>query len=211
MTAASTLYNRKVAQGRKAAALDSGYGVAYFECSAPEDWDPDDGLYPIGDAVARVAGAGGVVLVVAQFEEAFTLCDAEDARLLFIRALHALCAPAGSGAAAPMLVVLGVRADFYDRCLAYPEIVSAIRGRQMALGAMSVGELREAIALPAKAVGLQLEAGLADVVLADLGATVQHGSRLPPAGYDAGALPLLSHALLATWQRRGAGKLTGAG
>jgi hypothetical protein len=41
-TAVSHFYNRKVAVGRKAVAEDSGEGVAYFEWSAPDDWDPDD-------------------------------------------------------------------------------------------------------------------------------------------------------------------------
>jgi hypothetical protein len=41
-TAASTVYNRKVQVGRAAAELDSGRGIAYFEWSAPEEWDPDD-------------------------------------------------------------------------------------------------------------------------------------------------------------------------
>ena len=41
-TAASTVYNRKVEMGRRAAAENSGSGVAYFEWSAPEDWDPTD-------------------------------------------------------------------------------------------------------------------------------------------------------------------------
>lgn len=40
-TAGSTIYNRKVAAGRKAVADDTG-GVAYFEWSAPDDWDPAD-------------------------------------------------------------------------------------------------------------------------------------------------------------------------
>lgn len=41
-TMASTVYNRKVAAGRKAVLEDTGTGIAYFEWSAPEDWDPDD-------------------------------------------------------------------------------------------------------------------------------------------------------------------------
>ncbi|MQA61682.1 MAG: AAA family ATPase [Actinophytocola sp.] len=152
-----------------------------------------------------------VVLVVDQFEELFTLCDDEDIRLLFIRALHEMCTPHDDGPPAG-LVVLGVRADFYHRCLAFPEIVEATHGRQMALGAMTAQELRDAVVRPAKAVGLQLEAGLVDLMLADLGTTVHSvKGRVAAAGYDAGALPLLSHALLATWQRRQANKLTIAG
>lgn len=41
-TAASTVYNRKVEAGRRAAREDSGQGIAYFEWSAPDDWDPED-------------------------------------------------------------------------------------------------------------------------------------------------------------------------
>lgn len=41
-TAASTVYNRKVELGRAAVAEDRGEGVAYFEWSAPKDWDPAD-------------------------------------------------------------------------------------------------------------------------------------------------------------------------
>lgn len=163
----------------------------------------------------------GLVLVVDQFEEAFTLCPDEETRVLFIHTLHALCTsgsrdvapgPETDATTAPGLVVLGIRADFYDRCLAYPELVDAMQDRQMALGAMSAAELRDAVLRPARAVGLQLEPGLVELMLTDLGITVQRShSRIAPAGYEAGALPLLSHALLATWQRRHSGKLTTSG
>jgi hypothetical protein len=41
-TAASMLLNRKVAVGRLAVATDSGRDIAYFEWSAPDDWNPED-------------------------------------------------------------------------------------------------------------------------------------------------------------------------
>jgi hypothetical protein len=41
-TEESVVLNRKVETGREAVAEDSGYGVAYFEWSAPDDWDPGD-------------------------------------------------------------------------------------------------------------------------------------------------------------------------
>lgn len=41
-TAASTVYNRKVAAGRLAVAEDSGRDLAYFEWAAPDEWDPAD-------------------------------------------------------------------------------------------------------------------------------------------------------------------------
>jgi hypothetical protein len=40
--ATAHFYNRKVTVGRKAVADDLGEGVAYFEWSAPDDWDPED-------------------------------------------------------------------------------------------------------------------------------------------------------------------------
>jgi hypothetical protein len=41
-TAASTVYNAKVAAGRRAVEADVGHGIAYFEWSAPEEWDPEN-------------------------------------------------------------------------------------------------------------------------------------------------------------------------
>lgn len=41
-TAGSVVLNRKVDSGREAVLRDSGHGVAYFEWSAPDGWDPDD-------------------------------------------------------------------------------------------------------------------------------------------------------------------------
>lgn len=74
----------------------------------------------------------------------------------------------------------------------------------MVLGPLSTSELREAVTGPARAVGLELEPGLAELIIREV--TVDG-----PRGAHAGALPLLSHALLATWQRRKAGRLTLAG
>ncbi|WP_394614037.1 hypothetical protein JNUCC0626_29700 [Lentzea sp. JNUCC 0626] len=142
---------------------------------------------------------GDRVVIVDQFEEAFTLGGDEDRLRIFVQALHA--------AAGKTAVVLGVRADFYARCLDFPELSEALQTRQMVLGAMSAAELREAVTNPAKAAGLHLEAGLVEVMLRDLGTHNRRGKD----AYDAGALPLLSHALLATWQRRQAGRLTTAG
>jgi WD40 repeat protein/energy-coupling factor transporter ATP-binding protein EcfA2 len=153
-------------------------------------------------------GDGRLVLVVDQFEEIFTLCADENHRRLFVQTLHAAATASAGAEVAPALVVLGVRADFYGQCLDYPELAEALQDRQMVLGAMTVTELRDAVIRPAKAVGLQFETGLVDLILRDLAVSrgTAKGGR-----YDPGALPLLSHALLATWQRRQAGKLTIAG
>ncbi|MFE7860045.1 AAA family ATPase [Streptomyces sp. NPDC057403] len=145
------------------------------------------------------------VLIVDQFEETFTLCADETTRRTFVRVLHAACSPSGPDALAPVLVVLGIRADFYEQCLAHPELADALQHRHMVLGPLTATELREAVTGPAKAVGLELEPGLAELIVREVSADGPRGA------HDAGALPLLSHALLATWQRRKAGRLTAAG
>ncbi len=137
------------------------------------------------------------VMVVDQFEEVFTLCPDERRRQAFIRAL---CAAATEDGGA--LVVLGLRADHYGRCAAYPELIAALRVGHVLLGAMTNAQLRSAIEKPALAAGLELEPGLADVMLRDLG---EGDTAIGESGYQPGALPLLSHALLATWQQARAG------
>ncbi|MFC9926782.1 hypothetical protein [Streptomyces sp. NPDC127190] len=154
----------------------------------------------------ETASACRPVVVVDQFEEAFTLCPDEADRRTFIQLLHAACTPpADASADAPVLVVLGIRADFYEQCLGYPELSDALQHRHMVLGPLTSGELREAVTGPAKAVGLELEPGLAELIVREVSADGPRGA------HDAGVLPLLSHALLATWQRRKGGKLTLAG
>ncbi|MFD9097508.1 hypothetical protein [Streptomyces collinus] len=146
------------------------------------------------------------VIIVDQFEETFTLCSDEAGRRTFLQFLRAACTPAADSAApAPVLVVLGVRADFYEQCLGYPELADALQHRHMVLGPLTTAELREAVTGPAKAVGLELEPGLAELIVREVSADGPRGA------HDAGVLPLLSHALLATWQRRKAGRLTLAG
>lgn len=153
-----------------------------------------------------------LIFLVDQFEELFTLCCDEYQRYMFIQVLHAASTPDVSGGPAPALVVLGVRADFYGRCLDYPELAEALQDRQMVLGPMTAAELRETMAGPAKAVGLRLESGLVELVLHDLGIrSGRSGTNGRQAAYDAGTLPMLSHALLATWQHRQGGRLTIAG
>ncbi|MEU1406875.1 hypothetical protein ABZ471_31790 [Streptomyces sp. NPDC005728] len=181
-----------------------------------------------GDAPSDAVGAGAVsagavsagavgtsqdssapphaVIIVDQFEETFTLCPDEADRRTFLQFLHAACTPsADAPGPGPVLVVLGIRADFYEQCLVYPELADALQHRHMVLGPLTTAELREAVTGPAKAVGLELEPGLAELIVREVSADGPRGA------HDAGVLPLLSHALLATWQRRKAGRLTLAG
>lgn len=89
-------------------------------------------------------------------------------------------------------VVLGLRADQFGAFSTFPELQDALE-RTVLLQPMNADELRSVIEGPARAAGLTLEGGLADLILAE----ILSGPR-PPA-HDA-ILPLLSHALLATWE-----------
>src|SRR6185369_16371288 len=80
-------------------------------------------------------------------------------------------------------------ADYYGRCGAYPKLAAALGANQVLVGPMSPDELRRAIELPARRVGLSVEPELADALLADVEG-------------QAGALPLLSTALLELWRLR---------
>ncbi|MDV9173934.1 helix-turn-helix domain-containing protein [Streptomyces sp. W16] len=143
------------------------------------------------------------LVIVDQFEEVFTLCADANERNAFI---DQVCRLAGKG----LPVVISMRADFYGYALAHPSLLTALRARSMPLGPMTADELRSVIAEPAAAAGLALEPGLTEILLRDLGP----GTGTDPADDPAcgvGALPLLSHALRATWQQRSDGVLTVAG
>ncbi|WP_406212137.1 hypothetical protein [Streptomyces canus] len=140
----------------------------------------------------------GLVVVVDQFEEVFTACGDETERQWFIDVLDRLAQPTGGA-----VVVLGVRADFYAACTAHWQLRAALRAGPVLLEPMTEGELKEAIRRPAANVGLDVEDGLVEVLLADLGAV---GG--PVGTSTTGRLPLLAHALRATWQQRHGHTLT---
>ncbi|NUK78006.1 helix-turn-helix domain-containing protein [Streptomyces lunaelactis] len=155
------------------------------------------------------------VLIVDQFEELFTLCSDVDERRAFVQVLSAVATsrPAAGGHD-PAVVVLGVRADFTGSCLELPELAPVFTDGLFVLPPMSVAELRESITRPAELAGVGLEPGLVQLVLRDAGLRDDPGTGAPGTVPDltpSGALPLVSHALMATWQRREGATLTVAG
>jgi class 3 adenylate cyclase/WD40 repeat protein/energy-coupling factor transporter ATP-binding protein EcfA2 len=125
------------------------------------------------------------LLIVDQFEELYTQCRDAELRARFIDALLSRKGP----------VIIGARADFYGEMSADPELAAAVAQNQVLLGPMCDEDLRRAICEPARLAGLRLEPGLIDLVLRDV------------AG-EPGALPLMSHALRETWERRDGRTLT---
>jgi len=140
---------------------------------------------------AQPKPAERILIVVDQFEEVFTLCRDEIERIGFIEKLLA----SAEEKSKRMMVVIALRADFYSHCAQYPSLRQAVAAEQEYIGQMTAEELRRAIEEPAKRGGWEFEPGLVDLLLQDIGA---HGTGEP----EPGALPLLSHALLATWERR---------
>ena len=88
-----------------------------------------------------------------------------------------------------------MRADMYGRLGAHPELARAVAANQILLGAMTDEELERAVVEPARLAGLRPEPGLVELAVREV------------AG-EPGALPLLSHALRATWERRDGRTLT---
>lgn len=145
----------------------------------------------LGTALATGPGEDRALLVVDQFEEAFTLCEEEE-RAGFVAALLDAAQDAAT-------VVLGVRADFLGHVARLPDLVEALdEDAQLLVGPPSTADLREIVMGPAARVGLEVEAELLATVLAD--------TRAEP-----GALPLVSHALQETWRSRDGHTLTLAG
>jgi hypothetical protein len=132
-----------------------------------------------------------LVILVDQFEEIFTLCRKDELREALIRnLLYAAKVTQGQ-----TLVILTMRADFYAKCAANAELAAAFSDHHVLVGPMTDDELRRAVERPIKLVGCELEAGLVDLLLQDV-------------RDQAGALPLLQHALLELWHKRAGRRLT---
>ena len=140
---------------------------------------------PGADATLDVPDDPARLLVVDQLEELFTRCDDPERRSAFVAALLERRGP----------VAVGLRADLYGRLGAHPELAQAVAGDQVLLGAMTRAELERAVTAPAGLAGLKLEPGLTELIVRDVAT-------------EPGALPMLSHALRATWELRDGRTLT---
>lgn len=149
---------------------------------------------------AETAVATPTLLIIDQFEELFTLCRSQPEQMAFVHNLTtAACQYGGTG-----VVVVVLRADFYAHCARFDQLRQLLARHQEYIGPMSAAELRRAIEEPAHQGHWDLEPGLVDLLLHDIGAVA---GQTP----ESGALPLLSHALLATWERRRGRLLTLSG
>ncbi|ONI82939.1 hypothetical protein ALI144C_17955 [Actinosynnema sp. ALI-1.44] len=140
---------------------------------------------------AAVAHADAPMLIVVdQAEELFTQCADPREREAFVTALaHAW----------PARVVVATRADFVEHFISLEALKPSLDA-PFVLGPMTAKELARVVTGPAEAAGLELEPGLVDRLITDVGA-----------GDDLGALPRLAHALRETWRNRQGNRLTLAG
>jgi WD40 repeat protein len=131
--------------------------------------------------------AAHILLVIDQFEELFTQTATEDERRHFVDLLlTAVTEPDG-----PLLTVITLRADFYDRPLQYPELGRIIEAHHVTAYPLEARDLRAIIEKPAQLPDVQLtfEEGLVGDLLFDVQGRI-------------GALPLLQFTLDQLFQHR---------
>jgi len=155
-------------------------------------------------AAAQLLGPAGPagtspVIVVDQLEEVFTTGADETEQGCFMATLCALSGPA--------VVAIALRADFCHRARHHPGLARALQVRQVAVGPMTRAEVVQVIVEPARRARLSVADGLVELLLRDLSPRAAGASGAGPA-HEAGALPLLSHALLTTWARSQGSQLT---
>jgi serine/threonine protein kinase len=141
--------------------------------------DSARGLHLLATQLVKRPGIK-VVLTIDQFEELFTQTLSEEERQHFIDLLvTAVTEPHG-----PLIVLLTLRADFYDRPMHYPQLSQLIEAHHTSVLPMNPHELRAVIEQPAVLPDVQLL--FEDTLVGDL---------LFEAQGQAGALPLLEFTL----------------
>jgi DNA-binding SARP family transcriptional activator/WD40 repeat protein len=164
-----------------------------------EAWQPvivTPGRSPV-DVLAAMAGdsppAVPVLLVCDQFEELWAPGIEAMERTAFLDAVLGLI---DDGIVVRCVAVL--RGDHVGRLAEHAAFTERLGGAMVLVPSLTEEELREIVREPARAVGLTVEAALLDAVVADVVGR-------------SGALPLLSTALVGTWERRHGDVLTLAG
>ena len=175
--------------------------AALAEAVAPLVGDDNDGVREQLRTQPRVLSAiagrlaaphqrgPALVVVVDQLEDLFLLAEdpsphAVPDRLRFVDQLVDVGPHPGD-----LAVLLVLRADLYERCPEIPALAVALSQRQILVGPMTADDLRLVVREPAALLGYVVEEALVDEIVAD-------------AADEPGALPLVSHTLTQTWERR---------
>ncbi|CAG1001284.1 Serine/threonine-protein kinase PrkC [Anaerolineae bacterium] len=126
-----------------------------------------------------------LLLVIDQFEEAFTMSRSAEETRFFLDSLYAAVTDPHS----PLKLIITLRADFYDRPLMHQDFSQLMDSRTQVVTPLSPAEIEESICAPAAQVGVTLEPGLAPLMVAEVSA-------------QPGALPLLQYALTELFDAR---------
>ena len=132
-----------------------------------------------------------LVLVIDQLEEIFTLVEDEAERRRFLDCVRVAVTVPDSC----LRIVSTLRADFFDRPLAYRGFAELVRSRTEPIVPLAPQELERAISGPAENVGVAIEPALVAQVVADV---AEHP----------GALPLMQYALTELFANRSDGVLS---
>lgn len=154
------------------------------------------GLYTIARDLVEDAEQR-VVVFIDQFEELFTLVDEESDREKFINSIVIAATMPDS----PVIIVLTLRADFYGRPMNYQVLGALIGENNRSVLPLTLGELNDAITLPAQLpeVQLEFEGELVAEIAFDL---LEFRDPADKTASLAGALPLLQFALSRLYEQR---------
>jgi WD40 repeat protein len=149
-------------------------------------------LHDIAGEIMRAAPPEDrFTLIIDQFEEVFTRVEGDE-QMLFLDLLHA----AVTSTNGRVLVLITMRADFFDRLSHFPKLAGLFGHNNLVIVAdMTSDELRRTIEGPALAVGLVYDHGLPDRIMEEV---LQ----------QAGSLPLLQYSLSQLFEQRDRRRLT---
>lgn len=148
------------------------------------------GLYTLAKQTAKNTK---MLLYIDQFEELFTQTSSEHERQHFIN----LITSAATESNGNLIVLLSLRADFYDRPLNYTTLGSLIHAQSVTILPMTLADLNDVVQSPARLEDVQLtfDDGLVTQILFEVREEI-------------GALPLLQFTLDQLFQMREQNRLT---
>ncbi|MBI4940559.1 MAG: helix-turn-helix domain-containing protein [Actinobacteria bacterium] len=177
--------------GLAATLLERGWRVHL--CSPGPD--PEATFDAAADAAEAQRDTGAPMLVVVdQLEELWTGGVTEEQWRDAVRRLVDM-----AESTATLAVVVALRADFYPHALGSRALVDALQANQIVVGPMSREDLLRVVREPVAQAGGRVEEALVEVLLRDIAPPT---ARTDGEAYEPGALPLLSFALLQTWDNR---------
>lgn len=134
-----------------------------------------------------------LLLAIDQFEEIFgrQIVDPSEADRLVNMIVRFFQQPLREKLATGLYIVVTMRTSYIGRCASFPGLAEILNETQYLAPLLKERGLRDAISLPAVQYHGEVEPGLVDAMVEDMGSGT---------AYDADHLPLMQHALLWLWQ-----------